>query len=149
LALLTRDRAEVEVAAQLLVYPMVDDRSATRDGLAHPGHRLWTQEANVFGWSSYLGDADPNVAVPARRADLGGLPAAWVGVGTLDLFHDEDLAYAERLLAAGVPCDVEVVAGAYHGFDGIHRNAAVSQAFVQRQIDWLRDTLMRTESACV
>ena len=149
LALLARDRGEVDVAAQLLVYPMLDDRSATQEGLDHPNHRLWTQKANVYGWSSYLGDADPNVAVPARHENLGGLPPAWIGVGTLDLFHDEDLAYAERLVAAGVPCEVEVVPGAFHGFDAIAAKTAVSQAFFTSQVDWLQKVLTQTASSGV
>jgi acetyl esterase/lipase len=147
LALLARDRGEVDVAAQLLVYPMLDDRSATRPGLDHPNHRLWTQSANQFAWESYLGSADPNVAVPARRQDLAGLPPAWVGVGTLDLFHDEDVAYAERLRAAGVPCDLEVVDGAFHGFDGVLPKAPVAKAFTAGQIAFLRKALTQTESA--
>ncbi|MDZ7883333.1 MAG: alpha/beta hydrolase [Mycobacterium sp.] len=137
LALLARDRGEVPLAAQLLVYPMLDDRSVGPQFDA-PGHRLWTQESNRFGWSAYLGGADPDVAVPARRDDLSGLPPAWVGVGTLDLFHDEDLAYAQRLRAAGVPCDVEVVQGAFHGFDGVAPKTAVSRAFFDSQCAALR-----------
>lgn len=137
LALLARDRAEVPVVAQILVYPMLDDRSVGPQ-FDNPGHRLWTQESNRFGWSAYLGGADPEVAVPARRQDLTGLPAAWIGVGTLDLFHDEDLAYAERLRAAGVPCDVEVVQGAFHGFDGLAPKAEVSRAFFDSQCAMLR-----------
>jgi acetyl esterase/lipase len=133
LALLARDRAEVPLAAQLLVYPMLDDRTVDRHDLDHPGHRLWNQSSNKFGWASYLGDADPDIAVPARREDLSGLPPTWMGVGTLDLFHDEDLAYAERLRAAGVPCQVEVVSGAFHGFDGIVPKAEVSQSFFNSQ----------------
>lgn len=88
LALLARDRGEIPLAAQLLVYPMIDDRTVHRSGLDNPGHRLWNQTSNRFGWRAYLGDADPTVAVPARRDDLAGLPPAWIGVGTLDLFHD-------------------------------------------------------------
>jgi acetyl esterase/lipase len=147
LALLARDRGEVDLTAQLLVYPMLDDRSATREGLDDPNHRLWTQSANGFGWESYLGSADPNLAVPARRDDLAGLPPAWVGVGTLDLFHDEDVAYAERLRAAGVPCDVEVVDGAFHGFDSVIPKAPVAKAFGAAQIEFLRKTLRQKESA--
>jgi acetyl esterase/lipase len=147
LALLARDRDEVAVKAQLLVYPMLDDRSATAAGLDDPNHRLWTQSSNHYGWSAYLGDADPDVAVPARREDLGGLPPAWVGVGTLDLFHDEDLVYAERLRAAGVPCEVHVVPGAFHGFDGIASKAAVSQEFFANQVAWLRQNLTAREPA--
>jgi acetyl esterase/lipase len=138
LALLTRDRGEIDLAAQLLVYPMLDDRTVDRRDLDNPGHRLWNQSSNKFGWSSYLGDADREVAVPARREDLSGLPPAWLGVGTFDLFHDEDLAYAERLKAAGVPCEVEVVPGAFHGFDGIVPKADVSQSFFNSQQAVLR-----------
>lgn len=141
LALYARDRGEVPVAAQLLVYPMLDDRTVERDGLDHPGHRLWNQSSNKFGWAAYLGDADRDIAVPARRADLGGLPPTWMGVGTLDLFHDEDVAYAERLRAADVPCEVEVVRGAFHGFDGILPKAEVSQAFFYSQCAMLRRAL--------
>ena len=133
LALLARDRRQIPVAAQLLVYPMLDDRTVQRSGLADPGHRLWNQTSNRFGWRAYLGDADPDVAVPARHEDLTGLPPAWIGVGTLDLFHDEDLDYAQRLRDAGVPCDVMVIKGAFHGFDGIAPKARVSQSFFDDQ----------------
>ncbi|MGE0215115.1 MAG: alpha/beta hydrolase [Mycolicibacterium sp.] len=138
LALLARDRGQIPVAAQLLVYPMIDDRTVLRTDADHPGHRLWNQASNRFGWRAYLGDADPEVAVPARRAALAGLPPAWIGVGTFDLFHDEDLAYAERLRAAGVPCEVMVVEGAFHGFDGIAPRAEVSQSFFASQCALLR-----------
>jgi acetyl esterase/lipase len=140
LALLTRDRGEISLTAQLLVYPMLDDRTVYRKGLDKPGLRLWNQSSNKFGWSAYLGNADRSVAVPARREDLSGLPPAWLGVGTFDLFHDEDLAYAERLKAAGVPCEVEVVPGAFHGFDGIVPKARVSQSFFNSQCALLRRT---------
>ena len=139
LALHTRDRGEISLVAQLLVYPMLDDRTVNRKGLDKPGLRLWNQSSNKYGWSVYLGGADPEIAVPARRDDLSGLPPAWLGVGTLDLFHDEDLAYAERLKAAGVPCEVEVVKGAFHGFDGIVPKAEVSQSFFDSQCALLRE----------
>ena len=133
LALHTRDAGEMSLAAQLLVYPMIDDRTAARKDLDHPGHRLWNQSSNRFGWRAYLGDADRDRAVPARRHDLAGLPPAWIGVGTVDLFHDEDLAYAERLRAAGVPCEVMVIDGAFHGFDGVAPKADVSKSFFRSQ----------------
>ncbi|MFG1934137.1 alpha/beta hydrolase [Mycobacterium sp. NPDC048908] len=138
LALLTRDRGQIPLAAQLLVYPMLDDRTQGRQ-LDNPGLRLWNQASNKYAWSAYLGGADPNVAVPARHEDLTGLPPTWLGVGTFDLFHDEDLAYAERLRAAGVRCEVEVIEGAFHGFDGIVPKAEVSQSFFDSQCALLRE----------
>jgi acetyl esterase/lipase len=144
---MARDRAEVAVAAQLLVYPMLDDRSGTTPGLHNPNHRLWTQKSNRYGWSCYLGDADANVAVPARHDDLSGLPPAWLGVGTLDLFHTEDMAYAQRLNAAGVPCDVVEVPGAFHGFDGVVAKAEVSRSFFDSQVAFLQRELTPRETA--
>lgn len=137
LALLARDRAEVPLAAQILVYPMLDDRTVGPE-FDDPGHRLWTQGSNAYGWKAYLGKTDPEIAVPARNPDLSGLPPAWIGVGTLDLFHDEDLAYAQRLREAGIPVDVEVVDGAFHGFDGLAPKTAVSQGFFDSQVATLR-----------
>lgn len=131
LALLTRDRGEIELALQLLVYPMLDDRSP-RSTPRHQ-YRLWSPRSNRFGWAAYLGATDPEVAVPARRDDLTGLAPAWIGVGTCDLFHDEDLTYAERLRSAGVPCHVEVVPGAFHGFDRAASKAQVSRKFFAAQ----------------
>ena len=140
LALLARDRAEVKPVLQVLVYPMLDDRSV-HTHLDDPGHRLWNATSNRFGWRAYLGDADPKVAVPARRTDLSGLPPAWLGVGTLDLFHDEDITYAEQLQAAGVPCEVHLVPGAFHGFDGIAPQASISQTFFDSQCARLRNAI--------
>lgn len=139
LALLARDRGEVHPVFQVLAYPMLDDRSSATP--ASPNHRLWSTRSNHFGWSAYLGDADPRVAVPARRDDLAGLPPAWIGVGTHDLFHDEDLAYAGRLIDAGVPCHVEVVPGAFHGFDAVAAKAPVSRRFFESQCESLRAAL--------
>ena len=135
------DRGEISPVLQLLVYPMLDDRSAALP--ANRSYRLWNPRSNLFGWTAYLGDADPQVAVPARRADLSGLAPAWIGVGTLDLFHDEDLAYAERLRQAGVPCQVETVPGAFHGFDLLMPKAAVSRAFFASQCESLRNAFGR------
>ena len=138
LAFLARDRGEITPVAQLLVYPMLDDRSVEHAHLDEIETRLWNRRSNRYGWSSYLGAADPAVAVPARRTDLAGLPPAWIGVGTLDLFHDEDVAYAQRLQAAGVPCELQVVPGAFHGFDQIVARSAVAQQFFDHQTSHLR-----------
>lgn len=140
LGFLARDRGEVSPVLQVLSYPMLDDRTVGPD-LDKPGFRLWNTRSNRFGWTSYLGGADPAVAVPARRTDLAGLAPAWLGVGTLDLFCAEDLAYAARLNAAGVECEVHEVPGAFHGFDGLAPKAAVSQAYFDSTCASLRRAL--------
>lgn len=118
------DRKEFKPVFQLLVYPMLDNQTTLRTDLAHNRYLAWDQNSNRYGWASYLGKkttaADiPPYAVPARREDLAGLPPAWIGVGTLDLFYDEDVTYAQRLKACGVDCELVIVPGAFHGFDVI------------------------------
>jgi acetyl esterase/lipase len=146
LALLAHDRAEVPLAFQLLLYPMLDDRTVLRTDLDTSHLRMWDAASNRYGWTSYLGRVPgaqgvSDYAAPARRADLTGLPAAWIGTGTFDLFHDENCAYARRLSAAGVPCALRVVDGAYHGFDAISRKAQVSRDFRSSYLAALRDAL--------
>ncbi len=134
LALRVRDEGVIPLAFQLLLYPMLDDRTVLRTDLTDDDLRLWDTASNRYGWTSYLG-APPGsagvslYAAPARAPDLSGLPPAWLGVGTYDLFLDEDRGYAQRLRAAGVPCELKVVEAAYHGFDAVSRDVPVSQAF--------------------
>lgn len=115
------DEGGVQPAAQLLVYPMLDDHTASRRDLDKPRHRVWGNRHNLFGWTSYLGHPPdqpvPFYAVSARRDDLSGLPPAWIGVGTSDLFLDENRTYAQRLTKAGVDVTYVEVEGAIHGFD--------------------------------
>jgi acetyl esterase/lipase len=146
LAQCAHDRGGVRPVFQLLRYPMLDDRTVLRTDLDTRGVRVWTPRSNRFGWTSYLGVAPgspdvPPYAAAARRADLAGLPPAWIGVGTLDLFHAEDLAYAQRLRAAGVPCEVVEVPGAFHGFDALAPRTGVSRTFRAQQAAALRAAL--------
>ena len=121
-ALLARDRSGPAIARQILVYPMLDDRTTEPDP-RFDGLVTWSYEDNLTGWQALLGGSagTPGVspyAAPARATDLGGLPPAYVDVGDLDIFVDEDVAYVGRLAAAGVPVELHVVAGAPHGFEG-------------------------------
>jgi acetyl esterase/lipase len=143
LAQLARDRDGVKPAFQLLIYPMLDDRTALRTDIDQRAFRLWNNRANALGWRSYTGrepGAEPadGPSVPGRNEDLTGLAPAWIGVGTQDLFHDEDLAYAERLRSAGVECEVEIVTGAFHGFDAVAPKAPVAIAFRGSVLDAVR-----------
>ena len=144
LALTARDRGEVPVAFQCLIYPMLDDRTgSTRSMPDHVGQLIWNAQSNRFGWQSFLGMKPggrniPVAAVPARRTDLAGLPPAFIGVGSLDLFVDEDVDYAQRLNAAGVPAQLIVVPGAFHGFDAMPSGARIARWFNAAKIDALR-----------
>jgi acetyl esterase/lipase len=135
LAIAARDRGEIPVCYQVLIYPMLDDRTgSTRRVPPHIGTIGWDESGNRFGWTSFLGvpagsTRVPAGAVPARVDDLAGLPPAFIGVGSIDLFVDEDLEYANRLIDARVPTTVRVVSGAYHGFDFIAPDARVSREF--------------------
>jgi triacylglycerol lipase len=132
LALLARDRGAVKPCFQLLIYPMLDASTGRRDD-EHPftGEFIWTRSANRFGWDSLLGPnasaADNPYVVPARAADLAGLPPAYMSVGALDLFLEEDLDYARRMLRDGVAVELHVFPGAFHGFE-LAAEAAVSKA---------------------
>ncbi|MPY10488.1 alpha/beta hydrolase [Arthrobacter bussei] len=152
LVLMAHDRGAVRPAFQLLVYPMIDDRTVTRTDLDTRNVRVWTPGSNRFGWSAYLGEPPGGDDVsaykaPARRQDLRGLPPAWIGVGTLDLFLDEDTTYAERLQAAGVPCDLLLVEGAFHGFDTLFARKPVSRDFWRAQAEALRGALFAGSDA--
>jgi acetyl esterase/lipase len=146
LALLAHDRNEYAIAFQLLIYPMLDDRTTLRTDIDERRLRLWSTKSNRFGWCSYLGrepgsDDVPDYAAPARRKDLSGLPPAWIGVGTCDLFHDEDVDYARRLKDAGIPCTLDIVPGAFHGFDLIASQSEVGRNFRQNYFGALRSAL--------
>lgn len=143
---LAHDRGEIHPLFQLLVYPMLDDRTVLREEISHRDLLTWTPESNHLGWESYLqqpagAEKVPPYAVPSRREDLAGLPPAWIGVGTLDLFYEEDLAYAGRLKQYGVECELVVVPGAFHGFDTRSFEIPVIHEFRRSQIEALRKVL--------
>jgi acetyl esterase/lipase len=150
LAVAARDRKEIPLAFQLLIYPMLDDRTgSSRPVPPHIGSFIWTAESNTFGWTSLLGVPAGSVkvpagAVPARVENLAGLPPAFIVVGSIDLFVDEDVDYARRLIASGVPTELHVVPGAYHGFDVLVPQAAVTGRFTEYWTAALRRALANT-----
>jgi acetyl esterase/lipase len=145
---LAHDRQEIKPVFQLLVYPMLDDRTVLRAELDDSNNFTWTQESNRFGWESYLGkkcgaEDVPAYSVPARREDLSGLPPAWIGVGTLDVFHDEDVAYAQRLKECNVGCEIRIAPDAFHGFDVLVPQSSIVQEFRKSQIAALKKYLFQ------
>jgi len=130
-----RNEEDVPICFQLLIYPQLDDRTGSSQP-APPGigNFLWTASANRLAWSSLLGvpagsSKVPAAAVPARVASVAGLPPAWIGVGSIDLFVEEDMEYARRLVHAGVATELLVARGAFHGFDLLVPDAEASKQF--------------------
>jgi acetyl esterase/lipase len=143
LGLLARDRGELQVAFQLLLVPMLDDRTTTTSD-PHPfaGEFGWTTNHNLVGWTALLGqtrggDGVSAYAAPARAESLVGLPSTYIATGALDLFLEEDMEYARRLARAGVPVELHVYPGAYHGFSRA-ADARVTRAYVRDHTQALR-----------
>ena len=147
LALLARNRGGPGLAFQHLTYPMLDDRTVVEpDSNRFTGEYMWTRAHNRFGWSSLVGPGVGGAGVspyaaPARAADLAGLPPAFIAVGGLDLFLDENLAYAHRLARAGVPVELHLYPGAFHGFE------MTAEARVSRRAERIDDEALRRSLA--
>ncbi|WP_198679292.1 alpha/beta hydrolase [Thermomonospora amylolytica] len=146
LALMARDRGGPELAGQMLVCPMLDDRNETPSSHQMAGLGVWDRTSNETGWSALLGDArgGPEVspyAAPARAEDLSGLPPAFIDVGSAETFRDEDVAYATRIWQAGGRAELHVWPGGFHGFDQFAPHAALSQEARAARVRWLRRML--------
>ena len=146
LVLLARDRGEVPLRFQLLIYPMLDDRTVvTPEPHPYTGEWVWTPAQNHWGWSAWL-DQEPGgsdvspYAAPARASDLQDLPPTFISVGSLDLFVEENMEYARRLIRAGVPTELHVYPGAFHGFPRVV-DAQVTRACTH---DWTNAVLRAT-----
>ena len=142
------DEDGVQPRGQWLFAPMLDDRTAARHELDAERHFVWDNEANREGWSGYLGTPPgaaipPVYAVPGRRTDLAGLPRTFISWGDIELFAEEDHAYAEVLRQAGVPVTTDVVEGAPHGFENWANEAPAAQGLIGRAQDWLHSATVR------
>jgi len=150
LALTARDQGEVPVILQVLVYPMLDDRTgSTRHPPSPIGSFVWPPESNRFGWRAFLGqepgtDDVPRKAVPARYPDLAGLPPTFIAVGQTDLFVEESLEYARRLIDAAVLTELHVFPGAFHGFDYIAPQSRIAKDFLAARLTALRRAFAST-----
>lgn len=131
LAIIARDRQGPEIQLQLLFCPMLDHRNDSASSHEITNIGIWDQEMNGRGWAALLGDltdgAVPGSASAAREADLTGLPAAFIDVGTVEVFRDEAISYAARLLTSGVQTELHVWPGGFHGYDSFAPGASISQ----------------------
>lgn len=143
LALMARDRQGPSICFQLLVYPMLDHRNETASSHAITDPRVWSRDANLAGWAAYLQGADPvsPYASPSIAENLVGLPPAYINVGEFDLFLDEDVAYAQALQQAGVPVELHVYPGAFHGSNGFVSESPLSRRWAADEHQALQTAL--------
>ncbi len=152
LALLSRKGAGVPICLQLLDSPMLDDRTGSNaDPHPYCGEFVWPAANNRFAWRALLGTepGGPDVsveAVPARATDLKGLPPTFILVGALDLFLEESVEFARRLIRSGVPTELHVIPGAFHGFAVAGGSAPQVQACLRSRRDALARAFARQQS---
>jgi acetyl esterase/lipase len=141
-ALLARDRGGPALRFLMPIYPMIDDTNTTPSSHEITDIGIWDRAGNSEAWAWYLGGKPADqYAAPTRATDLSGLPPAYMDVGTVDLFRDEDIAFAQRLVQAGVPCELHVNPGSYHGSETFAPDAALSRRIWGMRIDALRRAL--------
>jgi acetyl esterase/lipase len=142
LTILARERGGPRIARQILLMPMLDDRTTTPDPLIEP-FLIWSYEDSLTAWPALLGDAAggdrvPATAAPSRLEDAAGLPPAYIEVGQLDVFRDEDLAYATKLSRAGVDVEFHLRPGVPHEFDSIAPGSDVARRAIADRVRVLR-----------
>ena len=141
-ALRNRDTTKIDISAQILIYPMLDDRNLGPDSRFTGPFITWGFAYNAFAWNAYLQDQPTNsnppiYAAPARAQDLKGLPPTYIDMGTKDIFLDEDTAYAKALIAAGVAVDAHMWNGAPHGFDYFAHKTSIAQKAWRARFDFV------------
>jgi acetyl esterase/lipase len=142
LTILTRERGGPQIARQILLMPMLNDRTTTPDPHIEP-YLLWSYDDSRTAWPALLGGAAggpgvPPTAAPARLEDATGLPPAYIEVGQLDVFRDEDTAYATKLSRAGVPVEFHLHPGVPHEFDSIAFDSDVARRAIADRIRVLK-----------
>lgn len=129
--LMARDKEEVNIAFQMPFYPMIDDRMRTPSAQNNDAP-VWNSSVNKIAWKLYLGelfatDHVPAYAAPAREINYANLPPAYTFVGDIEPFYDETKNYIAALKKAGVPAEMDIYAGCFHGFDQICAKSPISK----------------------
>ena len=142
MAMMARDRGYPTVSYMMPIFPMLDDRNVTPSSHEITDVGIWDREGNIQAWAWYLGGKKADAyAAGSRATDLSGLPPAYIGVGELDLFRDEDIEFATRLMQAGVPTELHVYPGHYHASEVFAPDAELSQRLWNGRVDALRRAL--------
>ena len=145
-ALMVRDRGIQPPCLLSLNYAMLDDRNETPSSHEILDIGIWDRQENELAWKAVLGDrvGAPDLSpycAPGRATDLHGLPPAFIAVGQFDVFRDEDIDFALRLIAAGVPVDLHVYGTAYHSFDLMAPATRLAREFTETWHTFLRREL--------
>jgi acetyl esterase/lipase len=141
-ALLARDRGGPALRFMMPIYPMIDDTNETPSTHEILDIGIWDREGNIQAWAWYLGGKPADqYAAPTRAEDVSGLPPAFIDVGTVDMFRDEDIAFAQRLMQAGVPTELHVHPGSYHAAETFAADADLSKRIWGLRIDALKRAL--------
>lgn len=142
-ALLARDRSGPALTFMMPIYPMIDDRNQTLSSQEITDIGIWDRAGNIQAWDWYLGGQEADqYAAPTRASDLSNLPPAFIDVGTVDLFRDEDIAFAQRLMQAGVPTELHINPGSYHAAETFAPESALAQRIWGMRIETLRRALL-------
>jgi acetyl esterase/lipase len=141
-ALVARDRGGPALKYMMPIYPMIDDRNETGSSEEITDIGIWDRAGNIEAWAWYLGGKEADqYAAPARAEDLSGLPPSFIDVGTVDLFRDEDIAFAQRLMQAGIPTELHVHPGSYHAAETFAPDSALSKRIWALRVDALKRAL--------
>lgn len=148
-ALMARDRGGPKILAQLLMFPMLDDRMQTTSSEQFAPYAPWPRAVNAMAWECVLGEGHGDkgnesispYSAPGRAADLSGLPQTFIEVGAAEVVRDEAVSYGSRLWAAGVNTELHVWAGGFHSFDDFVPHATLSKTSMKMRVDWLARVL--------
>ena len=144
LALYNRDKGTVPLKGQVLIYPMLDCRTGGEEDIyrnEYAGEYIWTKENNVFGWGKLIAGQEKKLPdeemiyfspALATVEQLKGLPQTFMIVGSIDLFCDEDMDYARKLMEAGVFTELYVEPGVPHAYEYLEGTKQTERFFEMR-----------------
>jgi acetyl esterase/lipase len=141
-SLLSRDRGGPQLAGQLLLCPMLDDRDDTVSARQFEGLGLWDRGSNGVGWNALLGDRRGSghvsiYAAPARAEDLSGLPPTYLDAGSAEVFRDETVAYASRLWRDGNDTELHIWPGGTHGWEALMQGSSLAELASDVRTSWV------------
>ena len=140
--LMAIDRNGPKLCFVMAIYPMIDDRHITPSSHQITALGAWDRDTSIEAWEAYLGGKEADhYAAPIRREDVTGFPPTFIDVGTEDAFRDEDIAFASKLLAAGIPTELHVYPGAFHGSEEIAPTSELNQRILGRRMSALAEKL--------